>query len=48
MFWSKRDKLLFLCMVMVTTVILVLLTNEIYFKLRVEKYIKHEYGEDIR
>lgn len=48
MYWSKKDKWLFLLIVIVTTVIVILLTNEIYFKLRVEGYIKSEYGEEIK
>lgn len=47
MYWTKKDKRLFLLIVIVTTVIVVLLTNEIYFKVRVEGYIKKEYGKEI-
>jgi cell division protein FtsL len=48
MYWTKKDKAFFLTLVMITTIIIVLLTNELYFKLRVEKYIENKYGQHIR
>ena len=48
MYWSKKDKTFFLTIVIITVIITVLFTNELYFKYRVEGYIDHAYGNDIK